>query len=126
MSTVVDAPFNSNNVDANRNDSTEVLSESLRSSPPHKSSTSNKFWITVNQWWLWEFLSCLTAVAALLAIIFILNEHNNGPLPNWPYRITINSLLSVLATVLKAAMMVPISQGRVHLLRCAVDQHSKP
>lgn len=112
---------NRNNAD--KYNSTEALVKPLESSPLDKVSIVNKFSSTASDWWLWEVLGCLTALVALLAIIITLNAHNNRPLPNWPFSITINSLVSVLATIMKASMMGPVSQGKTLLLGHATEGH---
>ncbi|PWY88170.1 hypothetical protein BO70DRAFT_377746 [Aspergillus heteromorphus CBS 117.55] len=61
--------------------------------------------------WTWEIVSCVIAVAALIAIIAILYNYDGKPMPDWPYGITLNALVSLLVTVMKAAMVFPITEG---------------
>lgn len=61
--------------------------------------------------WLWEALSIAVAVLTLAAIIVALLVHKGRPLPSWPSRITINTLISVLTAIFKASLMVPIAEG---------------
>jgi len=65
----------------------------------------------VNSRWLLETLSCLVALIFLAASIMILSMYNNRPLPHWPYSITVNSLVSLFVTILKAALLLPITEG---------------
>ncbi|KAJ5588442.1 hypothetical protein N7537_011120 [Penicillium hordei] len=55
--------------------------------------------------WTFEILNCLVAVAFLVAIILVLYKFDGKPVPDWPYGITLNALVSVLSTAMKAAMM---------------------
>lgn len=61
--------------------------------------------------WVWELLSCLLALGALAGILVILKQFNGKALKDWPYSITINTLLSILVTIIKAAIVVPLAEG---------------
>ena len=61
--------------------------------------------------WVWEAASYLLALAALVAIIVTLKTQDRKPLPKWPRLITINSLVSVFTSILKASMIMPIAEG---------------
>ncbi|RAL12401.1 DUF3176 domain-containing protein [Aspergillus homomorphus CBS 101889] len=61
--------------------------------------------------WLFEIVSCVIAVGALVAIVVVLQTYDGKPMPNWPYGITLNALISLLVTVMKAAMVYPITEG---------------
>ena len=63
--------------------------------------------------WKWEVPSCILSVLSLIAITVILYAYNGRPLPKWPYKITINALISVLTTVLKASMLVVVTEGKL-------------
>lgn len=56
-------------------------------------------------------LSCLLALGALVGIFVVLKRFDGRALKDWPYSITINTLLSVLVTVIKAAIVVPLAEG---------------
>lgn len=61
-------------------------------------------------WWLWEILGALVSITAIIAIVVILASHDGGPLSKWNYSITLNSLISLFATVAKAALLLPVGQ----------------
>jgi len=44
----------------------------------------------------------------MAAIIFILLYFDGQPLPSWPHKVTLNSILALLTTVAKAGLMIPI------------------
>lgn len=71
---------------------------SLTSSLPSSTSVS-KFWTS----WEWEFAACFLVLAIPVFIFATLYTHSGQPLPQWPFRVSINSLLSIYALVLKAA-----------------------
>ncbi|KAK1144074.1 hypothetical protein N8T08_005736 [Aspergillus melleus] len=61
--------------------------------------------------WALEVVSSVVAVAALVAIIVVLYAYDGKPMPDWPYGITLNALVSLLSTVMKAAMAFPITEA---------------
>jgi hypothetical protein len=61
--------------------------------------------------WTLEILSCLTSVVFLVAIIVVLYEYDGKPMPDWPYGITLNALVSVLSTAMKASMVFIVCEG---------------
>lgn len=61
--------------------------------------------------WLWEILSCLVAIASLVAFAVILKIYDGSALSEWTHTITINSILSILITVIKAMVVVPLAEG---------------
>ncbi|KAI9721228.1 MAG: hypothetical protein M1812_002389 [Candelaria pacifica] len=65
----------------------------------------------LSRWWLWEVLSCILALAALVAIYGTLYAYNGRQLPDWPSGITLNALIALLSAVLRAAMLVPVVEG---------------
>lgn len=69
----------------------------------------------VHRFWVWEFLSILVATLSLAAIIITLVMHQDRPIPPWPSAITINALISVFTAVLKACLVMPISESISHL-----------
>lgn len=63
------------------------------------------------QVWLWELTSTLVALLSTLAIFLILLLHNGQLLRDWPFYFTLNSLLSIFATVLRIAVVVAVSSA---------------
>ena len=63
------------------------------------------------QVWLWELTSTLVALLSTLAIFLILLLHNGQLLRDWPFYLTLNSLLSIFATVLRIAVVVAVSSA---------------
>jgi hypothetical protein len=60
--------------------------------------------------WAPEILSISLAIIALVAIIVLLATRKNKPLPSWPSLLGINSLLAVFSSILKAAMILPVTE----------------
>lgn len=67
-------------------------------------------WDSLRNWWL-EILCLVVVTAALIAITFTLFSHQNRPLPEWPYSVSVNTLVAVYVVVLKGAMLLIITEG---------------
>ena len=61
-------------------------------------------------WWT-EIIACVLVLLAIIAIVLTLAIHQNQPLPNWPFGISVNSLVSVFAVILKGGMLLILSEG---------------
>lgn len=68
--------------------------------------------ILANSWWLMELLSSLIAVVAFGGIIATLGAYNHKPLTTWDFPITLNTLVSLLATLLRSSLITPIREGK--------------
>lgn len=79
--------------------------------PAPRASSFDRTRHASEKYWLNEAASCLVAFGALVAIIGLLHRHDGQPLPEWRYGITLNALVSVLSTILKAAAVVPLAGG---------------
>lgn len=65
----------------------------------------------VNDLWLFEILAWVLGTICLGGIALTLSLHADRPLPNWPLSITLNALISTLASISKAALMVPVASS---------------
>ena len=61
--------------------------------------------------WLWELLGLLTSIACVGAILVVLGKYEGQPVPEWRFGLTVNGLISVLAVVAKASMILPIAEA---------------
>ncbi|KAF2139202.1 uncharacterized protein K452DRAFT_194004, partial [Aplosporella prunicola CBS 121167] len=79
---------------------------------PHKASVGSFGFLNfIRTQWLYEILASSTAILALVAIIVTLGTYDGRTLPKWPYRISVNALVSVFGVILKGLMLVPIAEG---------------
>ncbi|KAM3420598.1 hypothetical protein BST61_g3860 [Cercospora zeina] len=60
--------------------------------------------------WIWEVLSFAVSFLCMGAIIILLAKFNNKPLPNMGF-LTLNGIVSTLAGISKAALILPISEA---------------
>ncbi|KAJ5925190.1 hypothetical protein N7454_007829 [Penicillium verhagenii] len=65
--------------------------------------------------WTLEILGCFTSIVFFIAIIVVLWYFDGKPMPEWPYGITLNALVSVLSTVMKASMAFVVAEGLAQL-----------
>jgi branched-subunit amino acid transport protein len=64
----------------------------------------------LHDWWL-EMLSCVVFVGALMAIVGAILPYQDQPLPQWPYHVSVNTLVSILIVIAKAAMLLVVAEG---------------
>ncbi|KAF3012650.1 hypothetical protein E8E14_010861 [Neopestalotiopsis sp. 37M] len=60
-------------------------------------------------WWWWEIGASALSIACVAAIVGVLVYINNLAIDQWNFQISPNSLIAVMTTISKAAMMVPIA-----------------
>lgn len=73
-----------------------------------KTYTRRKSSIGVGSVWL-EVTSCLFGLISIAAIVATLYPHQNKPIPQWPFQISINTLLSIYGFVLKLVIPVVVA-----------------
>ncbi|KAI1084583.1 hypothetical protein F5B20DRAFT_567996 [Whalleya microplaca] len=60
-------------------------------------------------WWR-EVTACLLAVAMLAALVGTISPYQGNPLPQWPYHISINTLVAIYSEAMKAAMILVVGE----------------
>ncbi|KAI9729834.1 MAG: hypothetical protein M1834_006582 [Cirrosporium novae-zelandiae] len=131
----------------NRKPASEAVHESLISSPTSKGLDENQTFedhddkkgesdrnssilefmsgaSILREWWF-EILSLGVLFIALAAIVLTLSTQQGRPLPHWPYKVSVNTLVSVYALVLKAAMLLIVTEG-LSQLKWAWYSRSRP
>jgi hypothetical protein len=61
-------------------------------------------------WWQ-EMLCCALSMVSLIVLTIVLRRFDNQPLPQWPSGITLNTVLAFIATLCRAMLLVPVSEG---------------
>ncbi|KAH8199619.1 hypothetical protein TruAng_006212 [Truncatella angustata] len=100
----------------------EQLRAEMFESPTHTSAHKAKSYFSfprttpqkdgnvgASAWWWWELGSALLSLVCISLVIAILVSAGNKSLESWPLAIQPNSLISVLTTVGKSAMVVVIT-----------------
>ncbi|KAL9109232.1 MAG: hypothetical protein Q9227_006158 [Pyrenula ochraceoflavens] len=78
----------------------------------HRNSCSSIYARCFEDWWLWELLSAILGVAAMVAMYILLSRYNNQRLPQWGSvfgaDINLNAVLSLLGLVIKSTLMLAV------------------
>jgi hypothetical protein len=60
--------------------------------------------------WIWEILSVAFAVGLISAIVALLASYHGKEVPDWGVNLNFNALLAFLSTILRAMLVVIVSQ----------------
>lgn len=74
-----------------------------------KSTEQSKGSKTASWWWWWEIGAAILSASSMFFIIVVLVKVQNTPLQDWTHPIQLNSLIAILTTIGRTAMMVPIA-----------------
>lgn len=61
------------------------------------------------RWWFWELLACIGSLIGVLAIVVFLIYYDHRPQPHWPRSITINTIVSLFAVLVKAPLLLTVA-----------------
>lgn len=75
--------------------------------------------------WFWEWLSIAFSVLCFIATVGLLLAYHNSPSPNLPHGLTLNTIVSVLATASKASLLLTIGTSIGQLKWIWFQQDSK-
>lgn len=64
----------------------------------------------VLRFWIWEVLSVCLAIGLLVAIVLVSNHFHGEIVPQWRFSINLNTLVALLATIARAAMLVAVAE----------------
>ncbi|KAH8722957.1 hypothetical protein GQ44DRAFT_806446 [Phaeosphaeriaceae sp. PMI808] len=64
-----------------------------------------------NSSWTAEWLSCIFSILSLLGLVATLIAHQNKPLPQWPQLVSLNSIVSLFALLIRSGTTVVLSEG---------------
>ena len=84
-------PFSGSRRPDGRAEEADAQTPLLRKSFQKSAAASTKLALLLQDWWLWEILSAITAVIATMVIIVILILFDRSSLPDWPSVFTVRS-----------------------------------
>lgn len=94
-----------------------------------RSRTNPRRWSSfrraVTNLWVFEILCWLLALGCLTTIIALLYSFNGQRVPEWASGITLNAVVSILATVTVFSLMVPVAAG-LGQLKWLRMRHKRP
>jgi hypothetical protein len=67
--------------------------------------------------WTAETCSYAVSITALAGLVATLLAHQNKPLPEWPQLVTINSIISLFALMMRTCVGVVLAEGMATCLR---------
>lgn len=84
---------------------------------PGSQSRRDWWWRRLNRFWIdgWapEIASCSIALSSLVFLIAILSLYQNKVLEDLPIRLSINTVVSILASILKASLVMPVAECKI-------------
>jgi len=92
--------------DAERSGRSVSLTDGVLSSDDPHIPTSTRFSRLVNDSWLLEISSLTLSIAAVTAAALLLHGYNGRPLQDWKHNFSINAVLSFVAIISKATMIL--------------------
>ncbi|KAJ9608451.1 hypothetical protein H2200_007439 [Cladophialophora chaetospira] len=78
------------------------------SSPVAKPSWGHQLRNSFSNWWTWELLSVLISLLCFVGVIILLAVSDGRGVPQLGYRLTLNTIISILITASKSAMLVAV------------------
>ena len=77
-------------------------------------------------WWMEELLAILLSIITLLAIVVILRKYDDRSLPTFSHNVSLNFVVSTLATVSKSSLLLAVTSalGQVKWLWMSSKQRS--
>ena len=79
-----------------------------------------------NDWWIWEITAGLVSVASLLAICIVLAVFDGHAYPKIDWGITLNAVIALLTTIMKAGFMTLLAEGTSQLKWLAFAKGKRP
>lgn len=76
--------------------------------------------------WALEVVSLLLATGAMIAMVVLLAQYDDHPLPEWPHDITFNAMIALLATLMTVTLAVPMSNSLSQLKWIRFNTKSSP
>lgn len=91
--------------DSNKIRSSQAKSPKVKHVPKNSCQTTQY----LEWWWWWEIGVALLSISCIAAIVGILVHIDNMTIEQWDFMIAPNSLIAIMTTVSKTAMMVPVA-----------------
>ena len=92
-------------------DTTAVIPHNYKPVSLHSDASTKYDDLPKPSTWTFEIITIFVSLGAVASIIGVLARFNGHGLPEWPYYITLNALIALLATVTNATLSVSLSSG---------------
>ena len=86
----------------------------------------NRIVNSFSDWWMGELLALLVSIGTFIAIVIIVRKYDNRMLPNLPHNVSLNFVVSTLATVSKSSLLLAVASaiGQFKWLWISAKYHS--
>lgn len=95
-------------------------------SPGRSNHNASAYLLLITDWWLLEIVGLSLCILSLMAIIIILVKYDGKPIYDWPYRITLNAVISIVATMSQVALMLPVASSLSQLKWVWFNEKPRP
>ncbi|KFY56201.1 hypothetical protein V496_06756 [Pseudogymnoascus sp. VKM F-4515 (FW-2607)] len=95
-------------------------------SPGRSNHNASAYLLLITDWWLLEIVGLSLCILSLMAIIIILVKYDGKPIYDWPYRITLNTVISIVATISQVALMLPVASSLSQLKWVWFNEKPRP
>nr|KAK5451168.1 hypothetical protein LTR18_001185 [Exophiala xenobiotica] len=103
-------PFRGTKETPKQVDTTEKVQDPDAAERTSRKSPAHGIFKILSIWWL-EMICCAIFMGAFLAIVATIYSYQGRPLPEWPYHLTVNTLIAIYVVILKAALLLVTAQG---------------
>ena len=76
--------------------------------------------------WSWEIFGCIVGVASTTMAFLVLYHLERKPKPELPFHTELGPLLSVLGTITRAGISIPLSSGISQIMWTRLRRRSHP
>lgn len=90
---------------------TDTSTDSSSSRPPKSAKIFPAWQNLANKYWIYELSSSLVSLLALAGLLTVLGSFNGHARPNWPAYVSPNTMVAITTAILKASMMLSITEG---------------
>lgn len=84
-------------------------------SPKTRRTLRSQIWVAVSPW-RWQIAEIVLSAGILASILIILGQYNEQRQPQLVQNITLNSLVAILATLLRGTLVSVVEEGKQYLL----------
>jgi hypothetical protein len=74
--------------------------------------------------WTAEVATCVFALLALAGLAVVLSRFEDRPLPDWPKLVTVNSIISIFALLIRASVGLVLAEGMLCHLTSSTVAHA--
>lgn len=83
--------------------------------PRMRRTLRSQIWVAVSPW-RWQIAETVLSAGILASILIILGQYNEQRQPQLVQNITLNSLVAILATLLRGTLVSVVEEGKQYLL----------